>query len=125
MKKIYIVIMLLFISVSYAQETFVRNYNFFIVTKNNISEEPTKGNLTVVFNPKNKKEVKFYYSDNSTKTFYQTSPVELGKTKSGFEFQSINVINAEDGYNCTIQLFDENKTLRIIFADGYNIEFYE
>ena len=61
MKKIYL--MLLFTIVSYSQESFVRKYNQFIVTRNNISEPVEEGSLTVVFNSDGKNEVVFYYKD--------------------------------------------------------------
>ncbi len=117
--------MLLFSAMTYAQDTFVRKYNSYIITKNDIAEPEESVELTVVFNPNKKKEVKFYYSDGRILTFYQTSEVKDGATDGGYEYQLINVIDEEDGEELILQLFDKDNTLRIISIKGNStIEFY-
>jgi hypothetical protein len=125
MKKILLLAMLLFSAMTYAQDTFVRKYNSYIITKNDIAEPEESVELTVVFNPNKKKEVKFYYSDGRILTFYQTSEVKDGATDGGYEYQLINVIDEEDGEELILQLFDKDNTLRIISIKGNStIEFY-
>ncbi|MFY7988487.1 MAG: hypothetical protein ACOVNP_06355 [Flavobacterium sp.] len=124
MKKILFVAILLLCSATYAQDTFVRKYTKLVSTKNNVEEPEKEINITVVFNPKGEKEIKFYYTDTGkTKTFYQVSGLETGKTEGGYEYQLIEVIDGEDGYKLILQLFDNDDVLRLIISEGYIIEF--
>ena len=123
MKKIYL--MLLFTIVSYSQESFVRKYNQFIVTRNNISEPVEEGSLTVVFNSDGKNEVVFYYKDGTNKKLYQTSSVRTGTTEDGEDYQIIDVVDGDNGKVYSLQLFDKINALRIIFGIGYTINFFK
>lgn len=126
MKKLLLLVMLVLgISTSYSQETFVRKYKYMIVTKNNVSGINKKADVTVVFNPNQQRGIKFHYISGKTTEYYQVSDLTEGKTESGEEYQSIKVIDNEEGYQITIQLFDKIGALRLIFSEGNTIEFYE
>ena len=115
MKKLLFVAMLLLCSVTYAQDTFVRKYTKLLSTKNNVEEPEKEINLTVIFNPKGEKEIKFYYPNSGeSKTFYQVSKLEKGKTEGGYEYQLIEVIDEEDGYK--LNIFLDRKDLYIYFV---------
>jgi hypothetical protein len=127
MKKIIILIIVLIVSftVSAQEETFTRRYTSMIATENNIVQEETSADLTVVFNYKGQKVIKFYYGSGTIKVLSQISKVEEGKTESGYEFQLIKVLDNDSGEEFSLQFFSEAKTLRLLFGVGYNLEFYE
>ena len=126
MKKLLLGLMLLLaVATSYSQETFVRKYTSMIATKNNVQEEEKKANLTVVFNPNGEKGVKFYYGNGKTTEYYQVSDLEIAKTSNGDDYQLIEIIDKEEGFQLTLQLFDKIGALRLIFSRGNTIEFYE
>ena len=126
MKKLLLWVMLLLaIATSYSQDTFVRKYTSMIVTKDDVSEPEKPADLTVVFNPNGERGVKFYYGTGTVKEYYQVSGIEEGTTKGGYKFQLIEILDKEQGVQITLQLFDEDKTLRLIFLPGNTIEFYE
>jgi hypothetical protein len=125
MKKLLLIALLIVSFTTCAQETFVRKYTKLLSTKNNVEEPEKEINLTVIFNPKGEKEIKFYYPNSGeSKTFYQVSKLEKGKTEGGYEYQLIEVIDEEDGYKLTLQLFDKDDVLRLIIAEGYKVEYY-
>jgi len=66
----------------------------------------------------------FHYANGTTRTFYTTGEVSSDVTKeSKEEYQVINTI--DDGGNKTrLQLFNTG-TLRMIFGEGYTIEWHE
>lgn len=126
MKKIILwIILLLAVAISYSQETFVRKYKYMIVTTDGVSSLNREADLTVVFNPNQEKEIKFYYGNGETTEYYQVSELVEGKTTSGEEYQMIKVINKKDGYQMRLQLFDKIGALRLIFSANSTIEFYE
>lgn len=125
MKKLLLWMMLvLAISASYSQETFVRNYTYLILTNNDVSEEKKPAQLTVVFNPNNKKEVKFIYASGKVVEFYQTSSMKEGTTTGGYKYQLIDIVNKTNGVQITLQLFDDDDTMRLVFSSGDSIEFF-
>jgi hypothetical protein len=126
MKKLLLFMMLLLaVTTSYSQETFVRKYTSLISTINNISEKEKPANLTVVFNYNGKNNVKFYYGSGNTAEYYQVSNVIEGKNNDGYSYQIINLVNKLDGNKITLQLFDKQGVIRLIFSPGNTIEFYE
>lgn len=125
MKKLLLLAMLLFGTMTFAQDTFVRKYTSMIVTKDNVSQSEKAASLTVVFNPNGKQEVKFYYGSGKISEYYQVSELEEGTTEGGYPYQLIKIVDKEDGVRVTLQLFDKDETLRLIFAPGNTIEFYE
>jgi hypothetical protein len=124
MKKLLLLSMLFFGTLSFSQDSFVKRYTKCIITRDDVVEEPFETNLAVVFNENKNKVIKFYYPNNEVKTFYQISTLEEGKTKGGYSYQFVEVIDAEDGVKIGLQLFDNDGTLRLIIADGYSLEFY-
>jgi hypothetical protein len=127
MKKIIILIIVLIVSftVSAQEDTFTKRYTSMIAIKNNVAEEETSADLTVVFNYQGQKVIKFYYGSGTIKVLSQISKVEEGKTKSGQEFQLIKVLDNDSGEEFSLQFFGKEKTLRLLFGVWYNLEFYE
>ncbi|TXG83057.1 MAG: hypothetical protein E6R13_04270 [Spirochaetes bacterium] len=123
MKKLLFMFLLIVSCTSSAQDTFVRHYTSFIVEKANVKQPEKKITLTVVFNPNNENKIVFRYGDGRSRTFYQVTDVETGKTTGGYEYQLIRVIDSEDASEATLQLFDKDGVLRIIVSNGDSIEF--
>ena len=125
MKKLLLLSMLFFGTLSFAQDAFVKKYTQYITTRNYVVEDAVEMNLTVVFNENNEKVIKLYYPNGVVKTFYQVSPTEEGKTTGGYSYQLIQVVDEKDGSTLGLQLFDDSGTLRLMIANGYKIEFYK
>ena len=124
MKKLLLVALLFILSTSmFSQETFVRKYTSMITKKDDVFQPWETIDLTVVFNPNNLKEVVFYYISGKTMTFYQVNSVVEGKTINGDEYQAFDCVD-QDGSYVTLQLFDDDTTLRVLIAKGYMVEFH-
>jgi hypothetical protein len=108
------------ISITNAQETFVRKYTNCISKIGEKLGDWEEIDLTVVFNEKNTNNVVLYYP-NKTKTLYKIGNVKTSKTVDGDEYQLIDCID-EEGNKLSLQLFSE--VMRIIFSGGY-VEFHE
>jgi hypothetical protein len=125
-KKILLWMMLLLtVSILYSQETFVRKYNYMIVTKDGVSGLSREADLTVIFNYNQEKQIKFHYATGETQEYYQVSQLIEGKTKSGEQYQLIKIIDKKDGYQFILQLFDKIGAMRLIFSENNSVEFYE
>jgi hypothetical protein len=107
-----------------AQETFVKKYTSMISISNNVKGEWKDTDLTVVFNPKGVRDIVFYYPNGYTRTFHQISDTGKDKTKNGEEYQFVQCLD-ESGDMVAIQLFDDDKCLRIIIDKGWYIEFHK
>jgi hypothetical protein len=120
MKKLILLIMLLFTVVAFSQEKpFTRKYNYSIL------ENDTKYkniDLTVVFNYKGSKDIIFYLPGKEI-LMYRISDVTKGITTGGYEYQVFDCINREGGEKVTLQLFDEN-VLRVFMNDDY-VEYHQ
>ena len=125
MKKLLLLAMLLFGTMTFAQDTFVRKYTSMMATRNNVEEPVKAADLTVVFNPNGNKGIKFYYGSGETTEYLQVSDLTEGTTTGGYKYQLIKIINQEKGYELTLQLFDNDGVLRLFFSEGNTIEFYE
>ena len=125
MKKLLLLSMLLFGTITFAQETFVRKYTSMMATRNDVEEPVKSASLTVVFNPNKSKGVKFYYESGETTEYLQVSDLTEGTTTGGYKYQLIKILNKEQGYEVTLQLFDDDGVLRLFFSEGNTIEFYQ
>jgi hypothetical protein len=120
MKKLILLAMLLFGTMTFAQEkAFVKKYNYSILEN---SETFNRATLTVVFNYNGTKDVMFYFP--ATQLYlYRVSEVTEGKTKSGNPYQMVDCINSDGGQKVTLQLFD-NGVLRVFMGADY-IEYHQ
>jgi hypothetical protein len=125
MKKLLLLAMLLFGTMTFAQETFVRKYTSMMVTIDDVEEAMKDADLTVVFNPNGNKGIKFYYGSGETTEYLQVSDLTEGTTTGGYKYQLIKIINKEKGYELILQLFDNDGVLRLLFSEGNTIEFYQ
>ena len=123
MKKLLIFSLLLLSMCTFAQDTFVKKYTSFIIKEDDVLKPWVNSETTVVFNPNHIKDVIFYYSDSTNRTFHQISEVTTGTTESGEGYQVVHCIS-EDGIEMTLQLFDDDSTLRVIVSAGNSIEFH-
>jgi hypothetical protein len=125
MKKLLLGALLLLSMSMFSQEPFVRKYTSIIVTKDDVSEEEKEAELTAVFNPNGQRGVKFYYGSGEVTEYYQVSDLKEGVTSGGYKYQIIDILEKKEGVHITLQLFDDDGVLRLIFSAGNTIEFYE
>ena len=123
MKKTIIIIILLICNLNFAQNTFTKKYNTMYTKLDYKIQEPTKGDVTIVFNEKNTDDIVIYHKDGNIIRLHVISSVEEGKNDDGLKYQLIKCIDAENGKAMLLQLF-EDSTLRILIDKGYSIEFY-
>ena len=123
MKKLLLGLLLLASTLMFSQGTFVKKYTTFVVKQNGVLQDWKQSEVTVVFNPKGVRDVIFYYENNTTRTFHQIGDVIEGKTLSGDGYQIITCID-QDGYDATLQLFDNDTALRVIISEGNTVEFH-
>jgi hypothetical protein len=124
MKKIFLGLLLLLSISMFSQETFVKKYTSFITNNNYVLGKWERTDVTVVFNPKGIRDIVFYYTNGSVRTFHQVTSIQSGKTKNNDGYQIVECIDDEDGAKVAIQLFDDDTCLRIIIDAGYYIEFH-
>jgi hypothetical protein len=124
MKKLILSVLFMSLSVASFSQTFVKKYTSVITEKAGVLGEWKDASLTVVFNEVNTDDIVFYYSDGNVKRFHQVGDKKEDKTNSGDGYQIITCIDGEDGKQVAIQLFDDDKTLRVIVAEGYFVEFH-
>jgi len=123
MKKLLLA--LLFSASMFSQtETFVRKYTSYISESAGVMQPWVHSGVTVVFNANNTTDIVFYYPNDTKRTLHQVGNVREDKTKGGETYQIIRVIDAEDGTEMALQLFDDNTAMRILISDGYYIEFH-
>ena len=125
MKKLFLSVLFLTFSVASYSQTFVNKYTSVISVKANVLGAWKETSLTVVFNEKETSDIVFYYTGLNTKRFHQVGDVKEDKTNAGENYQIITCIDDEDGNKVSVQLFDDNSTLRILIAEGYYVEFHK
>jgi hypothetical protein len=125
MKKLLLIALLFVSFTTCAQETFVRKYTSMMVTRNDVEEPVKAADLTVVFNPNEKKGIKFYYESGETTEYLQVSDLTEGTTTGGYKYQLIKILDKTKGYEILLQLFDNDGVLRLVFSEGNTIEFYQ
>jgi hypothetical protein len=124
MKKLFLGLLLLSSISMFSQETFVKKYTSFITNNNYVIGKWESTDVTVVFNPKGIRDIVFYYTNGSIRTYHQVTSTESGKTKNNESYQIVECIDDEDGAKVAIQLFDDDTCLRVIIDAGYYIEFH-
>ena len=125
MKKLLLGALLLLSTSMFSQtETFVRKYTSYVSESKGVMQPWVHTGVTVVFNANNTTDVVFYYPNDTKRTVHQVGNVREDKTKGGDKYQIITVIDAEDGTEMALQLFDDGTTLRILIAEGYFVEFH-
>ncbi len=127
MKKLLLGALLLLSSiVCIGQEssTFVKKYTSMISKEDDVVGEWIYKETTVVFNPEGRSEVKFYFSNGNTYTYYQVKDVTEGTSEDGSDYQLIECLT-EEGKTVMIQLFKDDKCVRVLIAKGYLVEFHK
>lgn len=124
MKKLLLLAMLLFATMTFAQDTFVKKYTSMVMKEKGVLQPWKKTDVTVVFNPNGARDVVIYFSNGDKMTLHQIGNVIKGKTKNNEDYQLIECVN-EEGVDLAVQLFDDDTCLRIIIADGYFVEFHK
>lgn len=125
MKKLLLLAMLLFGTMTFAQETFILKYTSFITKEDNVIQPERFMNVTVVFNEKETTDVVLYYDSGATIRYNTYGGTEKVTTKGGEKTQTIKALDSADGKEVLLQLFESTGTLRIIIANGWFIEFYK
>jgi len=125
MKKLFLSLLFLMLSMASFSQTFVKKYTSVIAEKAGVTGEWQETSLTVVFNEKGTGDIVFYYANGNTKRFHQVGDVQKDKTNSGEYYQIIICIDSEDGNKVAIQLFDDDTTLRVLISEGYFVEFHK
>ncbi len=124
MKKILIYSLLLLSITASAQDTFVKKYTAYVTRENDVLQPWVYSEVTVVFNANNLRDVVFYYTSGKKRTLHQITGAVKGVTDNGDAYQVIDCVD-DDGTELTVQLFDDDKCLRLIIAKGYSIEFHK
>jgi hypothetical protein len=124
MKRILLGALLLLSMSTFAQDAFVKKYTSYITKSKGVLQPWVTTEVTVVFNADNVKDIVLYYTDGRIKRLHQITGSKDGKTLNGDGYQIIDCID-EKGAEITLQLFDDDKCLRLIIADGYLIEFHK
>jgi hypothetical protein len=124
MKKLFLSVLFMMLSVASFSQVFVRKYTSVISEKENVLGEWQSTSLTVVFNEKDTGDIVFYYADSTAKRFHQIGDAIDDKTVSGEKYQIITCIDGDNGNKVAIQLFDED-TLRVLISKGYFFEFHK
>lgn len=125
MKKLIFSLLFLMLPLASFSQTFVKKYTSVITKSDGVFGEWKETSLTVVFNEKETGDIVFYYFDGTSKRFHQISDVLNDKTTSGQGYQVIRCIDNESGLEVAIQLFDNDKALRVLIADGFFVEFHK
>jgi hypothetical protein len=125
MKKLLFIALFIVSFTSFAQETFVRKYTSMMVTRDDVEEAMKDADLTVVFNPNGNRGIKLYYGSGETTEYLQVSDLTEGTTTGGYKYQLIKLLDKKDGYEISLQLFDNDGVLRLLFSEGNTIEFYQ
>jgi hypothetical protein len=124
MKKLLLgALLTLSITVS-AQDTFVKKYTSYVTKVKDVLQPWVQSEITVVFNADNVRDIVFYYTDGKVKRLHQITGATEGKTVGGDGYQIIECVDT-DGVSITLQLFDDDRCLRLIIIDGYLIEFHK
>ena len=124
MKKITLLV-LLTTTLCFAQSsTFVKKYNSYVIEKNNIKESRKYGEVTVVFNNNEQKEIVFYYASGSIKKYYQITEIKEGNTANGDGFQVVDCVDSITGKIVALQLFDDGTCLRLFISSTIFIEMH-
>ena len=124
MKKLLLGALLLLSMSINAQDVFVKKYTAYITRENDVLQPWVYSEVTVVFNANNVRDVVFYYTSGKKRTLHQISGTVEGKTDNGDGYQVIDCVD-DDGTELTLQLFDDDKCLRLLIAKGYSIEFHK
>ena len=125
MKKLLLLAMFLFGTMTFAQETFILKYTSFITKEDNVIQPERFMNVTVVFNQKKTTDVVLYYDSGATIRYNTYGGTEKVTTKGGEKTQTVKALDSADGKEVLLQLFESTGTLRIIIANGWFIEFYK
>ena len=124
MKKVITgALLLMSIQFCNAQEPFSKKYTSMISMENYVKGSWLDIDLTVVFNNQHKRDIVFYYLGGKKIVFHQISKVTESTTTDGSGFQMIDCID-QNGDNVTLQLFDDDKCLRVLISKGYFVEFH-
>lgn len=127
MKKLLLVALLLlsgFACIAQESKTFVKKYTSMISKKDGVVGEWVYKETTVIFNPEGRSEVKFYFSTGNTYTYYQIGDVTEGVSEDGSNYQLIECLT-EEGKTVMIQLYEDDKCVRVLIAKGYLVEFHK
>ena len=127
MKKLLLGALLLlssFVCIAQESNTFVKKYTSMISIEDTVPGEWVYKETTVVFNPEGRSEVKFYFPNGNTYTYYQVGDVTEGTSEDGFDYQLIECLT-EEGRTVMIQLYKDDTCVRVLISKGYLVEFHK
>ena len=128
MKKLLLGLMIVVSLSMFGQEsvkndTFVRKYTKYIITRNDVPEAAQYGLTTVVYNENNSTDIGMYFGDSKI-LLYSSGKIETGVTNNGTKYQGVKCINKDKGNVVYLQLFDT--VLRIFTNESFkdSIEYF-
>lgn len=127
MKKLLLLLALIlssFVCIAQESNTFVKKYTSMISVEDTVPGEWVYKETTVVFNPEGRSEVKFYFPNGNTYTYYQVGDVTEGTSEDGLEYQLIECLT-EEGRTVMIQLYKDDTCVRVLISKGYLVEFHK
>lgn len=124
MKKLFLSVLFLMLSVASFSQPFVNKYTSVINKEAGVLGDWKDTSITVVFNEETTSDIVIYYQNGTEKRFHRIGEISIDKTSDGDEYQFFLCIDDEDGRKLAFQLFEETSTLRIIISDGNYVEFH-
>jgi hypothetical protein len=128
MKKLLLGLMIVVSLSMFGQEsvkndTFVRKYTKYIITRNDVPEAAQYGLTTVVYNESNSTDIGLYFGESKV-LLYSSGKVETGATNNGSKYQVVKCINKDKGNVVYLQLFET--ALRIFTNESFkdSIEYF-
>lgn len=125
MKKLLLLSMLLFGTITFAQETFIIKYSYYSSKEKQVFSELKECDVTVVFNEKDTNDIVVYLTNGKIWRYKKVGNVIKDYTFENKEpYQIIDCLDSENGYRVALQFFEKTSTLRIIMGVSYFVEFY-
>jgi hypothetical protein len=125
MKKLFLSVLFLMLSVASFSQPFVNKYTSVINKAGGILGDWKETSITIVFNEETTSDIVIYYQNGTEKRFHRIGDISNDETSDGAKYQFFLCIDDEDGTKLGFQLFEKTATLRIVISEGNFVEFHK